>query len=241
MNSTSPSNSNTNLAQGENLVLLGGGGFALEVICYLLDISSSQYPLNIAGIVDHGDPRFDEVEKILGHSINHWEYFESCDLANAKFVATVGSPVRREKIRHEVATAGAELFTIIHPTAYVAKSAVIGAGSILGPFAFVGPMATLGENTVLNTYASVGHNAEVGPSSNLSPYAALNGAAKCGRAAFLGSHAIIAPTKILGSNSKLSAGSILTKDTEDNSLAAGNPAKSRVMFHPLPNLDQQQK
>ena len=216
----------------ENLVLLGGRDLAIEVICYLNDIAAT-HPNKVLGIVDPGNPRIADAERILGYSISHWDNFESVDVTDVKFVATVADAARREKIRREVAAADGQLFSVIHPTAYVATTANIGAGTIIGPFAFVGPMATLGANCVLNTYASVGHDAEAGPSSNLSPYAALNGTSKCGRACFLGSQAVVSPSIILGSNSKLSAGSILTRNTEDNSLAVGNPAKSRVMFRPL--------
>ena len=228
--------------QSEDVILLGGGGLAMEILCYLQDMnnSSDETKVKVVGVVDNGRPRLEDAEKILGYSIPHWKHLKSVEVSNSncKFVIGVGNPVTRETIRGEVGDRGSQLFSVVHPSAYIAQCATIHAGAIIAPFAFVGPMATVGANSVLNTYASVGHDAEIGPSSTLSPYAALNGEAKCGRAAFLGSQAIVAVGTILGNNSKLSAGSILTKDTEDNCLAVGNPAKSRVMFPPLPDVKE---
>jgi sugar O-acyltransferase (sialic acid O-acetyltransferase NeuD family) len=224
--------------QSEELILIGGGGFAMEILCYLQDLNntSKEKKVKVVGIVDNGRPRLEDAERILGYSLTHWDDLKLFNGNNCKFVIGIGNPVIREKIRSVIVDDGSQLFSVVHPSAYVAQSATIGTGAIVSPFVFVGPMATVRTNSVLNTYASVGHDAEVGPSAVLSPYAALNGSAKCGCAAFLGSQAIVAPSIILGNNSKLSAGSILTKDTEDNCLAVGNPAKSRVMFHPLPDI-----
>jgi len=226
--------------QSEELILIGGGGFAMEILCYLQDLNntSEEKKVKVVGIVDSGRPRLEDAECILGYSLTHWENLQLVDATNCKFIIGIGNPVIREKIRGEIIDFGSQLFSVVHPSAYIAQSATIHTGAIVTPFVFVGPMATVGTNSVLNTYASVGHDAEVGPSAVLSPYAALNGSGKCGRAAFLGSQAIVAPSIILGNNSKLSAGSILTKDTEDNCLAVGNPAKSRVMFHPLPDINK---
>ena len=224
--------------QSEDLILIGGGGFAMEILCYLQDLNniSEEKKVKVVGVVDSGRPRLEDAESILGYSLTHWGNLKSVDVPNRKFIIGIGNPVIREKIRGEIVDYGGQLISVVHPSAYVAQSATIHTGAIVAPFVFVGPMATVGTNSVLNTYASVGHDAKVGPSAVLSPYAALNGSGKCGRAAFLGSQAIVAPSIMLGNNSKLSAGSILMKDTKDNCLAVGNPAKSRVMFHPLPDI-----
>jgi sugar O-acyltransferase (sialic acid O-acetyltransferase NeuD family) len=220
----------------KKLVLVGCGGFALEVLSYLKDISATVNDINrvkVVGVVDSGAPRIRDAERILGHSIAHWKTIQEVSVSGVKFVIAIGDSALRELNRLEITSVGGSFFTVIHPTAYVASTAKIGEGTIVCPFAFIGPFAKIGLNTAINTYASVGHDAETGPSATLSPYAALNGEARCGRAAFIGSQAVISFGKNLGENSKLSAGSILTTDTQDNALAAGNPAKSRVMFRPL--------
>ena len=99
------------------------------------------------------------------------------------------------------------------------------------PFSFVGPGARLGDNVVLNTFASVGHDTDVGDFSVLSPYATVNGDARVGREVFLGTHATVTPCRAIGSHSKISAGSVATRDVPEGSLVVGNPGKARVLFH----------
>lgn len=83
---------------------------------------------------------------------------------------------------------------------------------------------------MLNILATVGHDSIIGQSSFLGPGSKVNGSGKCGKKCFLGTNSVINVNVSLGENSKLSMGSVLTKDRPQNSLADGNPAKFRQMF-----------
>jgi sugar O-acyltransferase (sialic acid O-acetyltransferase NeuD family) len=151
---------------------------------------------------------------------------------DAFVVCAVGDPRIRQSLLRRMELKVDLLAVIIHPSAVVSPSAIVGPGGIVGPFAFVGPNATLGRNCVLNTYASAGHDAVVGDHAVLSPYAALNGHAILGEGVFLGTRATVLPRITVGPGSKIAAGAVVAADLPPSSLAAGNPAKSRVLFQP---------
>ena len=212
----------------KNLLIIGGGDFLIEIINYIKDISKfSKFKLNILGIVDSKKINKKNVEKIYGKKINHYS-----NLKNAKFypkntfgIITIGNPIKRENCRKELKKKGFKLFTLIHPKSYVSAPSKIGEGCIVAPFSFIGPETKLEENILVCIYATVGHHSYVGKSSVVSPYSSLIGKAKCGRISFMGTNStIIGAQAKLGSDSKLTAGSVLYKKTGNRCLVAGNPA-----------------
>ena len=220
------------------IVVYGGGALGLEAIGYLKDLQLQDEACNdrheLVGVIDEGIARIADAETIYGSSLSCWKSEDEVHWeAGDKVLIAVGEPIVRYKLFQRLSARKIQFFTLIHPAAHVASTATIGQGSIIAPFSFVGPFTTIGDNTVLNTYASAGHDCIIGSSSVLSPYAALNGSAKIGTAVFMGSGSIVLPSVTVGENSKISAGTVVSRDVEANSLAAGNPAKSRVMFSGL--------
>ncbi len=220
------------------IVVYGGGALGLEAISYLKDLQLQDPSANerheLVGIIDEGVARVSDAEAIYGSSLSSWKSEDEVHWKPGdRILIAVGEPVVRYKLFKRLSAKKLEFFTLIHPSAYVASTATIGQGVLIAPFSFVGPFTNIGDNIVLNTYASAGHDCIIGCSSVLSPYAALNGSAKVGKAVFLGSGSIVLPSVTVGENSKVSAGCVLSRDVEANSLAAGNPVKSRVMFSGL--------
>lgn len=65
--------------------------------------------------------------------------------------------------------------SLIHPSAIVDPSAVLGAGVEIGPFAYVGPGVHLGAGTRLHHHASVEGNTHLGEKCEVFPYANIGG------------------------------------------------------------------
>ena len=209
-----------------NLMIFGGGNTCLEIINYLKDISkSSKKKFNIIGIVD---PKTIDRKNIEDSTkkIKHYFNLKSVNFDKKKTFAiiTLSDAAKREKCRVEIRKNGIKLFTLIHPTSYVATSSKIGQGCILAPFTLVAPKVNLEENVLINSYASINHHSFVGKSSVISPYATLSGQAHSGKMSFLGTNSVVMPKAKLGNYSKLSAGSILYNKTGDKCLVTGNPA-----------------
>lgn len=214
-------------------VLVGGGDFAIEVATYLDDIwrvNPDQAAL-VTDVVAAGRIRLDDFVSILGTSPAHHESFELVDrLAEKRCVIAVGDPRLRHLFMQDLLAIGGHLSTVIHPSAYVARTAVIGDGTIVCPMAFVGPFAKVGTNCALNVHTVVGHDARIGDCAVMSPGSDVNGHGSVGHVAFLGAGAIISPKASLGAFGKLSAGSVLNRVTEEGFLMHGNPASGRQMF-----------
>lgn len=98
---------------------------------------------------------------------------------------------------------GWPLPALVHPRAYVARTANIAFGAMVMACAVVDRKATIGEASVLWPGAIVNHDSTVGVNSFLSP-----GAVVCGHAS-LGSHCFVGATAVLADESAVPDGSVL--------------------------------
>ena len=78
----------------------------------------------------------------------------------AEVVVAIGNPTVREKLVCELEPVF-RLATLIHPTAFVSRSAVLGSGCIIEPGAVVQTAAQLGKACIVNAGAVVNHNSTV--------------------------------------------------------------------------------
>lgn len=205
--------------------IVGAGGFGREMVTYAQDAHDDGWGYEAVGFVDDSRSLGEEVLPGLPVIGTTREPPKGVELLIA-----LGDAGVRRTVARLAADAGNRLVTFVHPTAYIARNAIVGSGSLICPFALVGAGATVGENVAINIYAAVGHDARVDAHGVLSPYSSLMGAASLGTCGFLGAYASVAPTVAIGSHSKVAAGAFAYSDAPPGSLLAGNPARGKVMF-----------
>jgi sugar O-acyltransferase (sialic acid O-acetyltransferase NeuD family) len=203
------------------IIIVGAGGFGREVFQWTRDTWPDRVS-RIAGFLSsaaHGSPSDDGPVPVMGDPLN----FEP--LPGDRFLLAIGIPETRRRVAEALENRGAEFLTLIHPTAIVAATANIGAGSILCPYAIVSDSAGIGRHVLLNYHASLGHDASAGDFAVLSPYASLGGNAHVEEDVFLGMHASVGPGKRVGARSKVSANSCALSNAPADSIVFGVPGK----------------
>jgi sugar O-acyltransferase (sialic acid O-acetyltransferase NeuD family) len=209
-------------------VIIGASGFGRELLQYVRDAArASAAPVGVRGFLDDDPSKSlgSESEDALGARIlgNTRDYTIQPD---DRFLISIGDSAVRQAIFKRLEDRGAEFFTLIHPTSYVADTAKIEPGCIIGPFATVGSFARLGQNVLLNLYAVAGHDVQIGSHCVFSPHSVVNGGSLIGERVFFGTNAATAAGVRIGSDSKVSAGSVVYHDAGERTLVTGNPAKS---------------
>jgi sugar O-acyltransferase (sialic acid O-acetyltransferase NeuD family) len=214
-----------------NLYIVGAGGLGREVLEYARDAFRGDEVIQIAGFLDDNPKALEGLEadaRVLG------PVAEAIPGPDDRFVLAVANPRTRRALTGILAARGARFLSVIHPSAWISPTARLGEGCVVCPFAFVGAGARLGPHVVLNTYASVGHDADVGEGCVFSPYAVVNGNVVLGPDVFMGTQAVVILGRRVGARAKIAAGSVVTQAVPEDALAAGNPARSRVMSLPVP-------
>lgn len=216
-------------AEGESLeiILVGAGGFGREVLLYVLDAIKQSPHLRVKGFLDDNPSALQPFHSDLPILGSIKDYVIQ---PHDRFVMTIGDPSTRAKHIQEMEVRGARFLTIIHPTAYVAPTAVVGRGCIVAPFSSIGNSANVGDHVVLTWYSSIAHDGIAHNYVVLSPYSTANGAVTLEEGAFLGTHAVVNPMIRVGSWSKIASGAVVYRNVPPNCLAMGNPAKARPML-----------
>lgn len=111
-------------------------------------------------------------------------------LADVAIVA-IGNNVLRRQLQENLISLGFELATVIHPTALVSPSAVIGSGCAVMAGAIVGTEARLGSGVIVNCGAIVDHHCVVEDYGHLGVNAAMAGGAMLGSAAWMQAGALL--------------------------------------------------
>ena len=131
---------------------------------------------------------------------------------------------------------------MIHNTANIYDSAIIGKGTKVGAFAEIGHGVEIGENCSIGFGVFIPENVKIKDNVFIGPgavftndkYAPSKGKWRdepptiVGDGASVGANSTILPNLIIGHKAVIGAGSVVTKNIEPNTTVYGNPAK-RVM------------
>jgi sugar O-acyltransferase (sialic acid O-acetyltransferase NeuD family) len=115
--------------------------------------------------------------------------------------------------------------TVVHPSAIVASSAVIGTGTVCLFGAIIGAEAFLGEDVIVSSGAIVEHDCRIGDHAHVAPGAVVAGSVEVGTLAHVGAGAVIRQGVRIGSNALVGAGAMVTKEVPSGVTVAGVPAR----------------
>jgi sugar O-acyltransferase (sialic acid O-acetyltransferase NeuD family) len=129
------------------------------------------------------------------------------------------------KLAKAVRARGFRLITVIHPSACIARTATIGAGTVIRSQVAVGPQTRIGENCILGYGATISHDCTIGDGVHIGSGAHVAGGTRIGRNAWIAVGVTIIDGRTIGKNTTVGAGSTVVKDLPDNVIAYGSPAK----------------
>jgi sugar O-acyltransferase (sialic acid O-acetyltransferase NeuD family) len=200
------------------ILIVGGGGFGREVRCWVRDAWPAEDAL-FAGFLDGDASRAGVAGPVLGDPDTYQP------MPGDGLLLGVGIPGVRRRLAETLSARGGRFLALVHPTAIVVPSAVVGEGTIVCPHGVVSDAASLGRGVLVNYHASVAHDASVGDFCVLAPYATLGGFAAVGADVFLGLHASVGPGRRVGDRSKVSANSCALADVPPDTLVYGVPGR----------------
>ncbi len=205
----------------EKLLLIGGGGHCKSCI----DVIQAEGRFDIIGIVEKPGYQVSGTGyQVIGTDDDLPELIERYKNA----LITVGQihhTFVRIRMFSMVRELGGNLPVIVSPNAWVSKTAVIGAGTIVMHNALVNAWAVVGENCILNTGSLVEHEATVGDHCHISTGAILNGQCHVGSRTFIGSRTVLANNTDIPEDTLVSAGSVVLKTIEKPGTYIGNPLR----------------
>lgn len=142
---------------------------------------------------------------------------------------SIGDPKARqvavEKLRAKRELKFFQTPYFVHPTAIVARSAVISNGCILCPFTVVSANAYLDTFVHLNCYSSIGHDVAIGSYTTLSSHVDVTGWCRVGNGVFFGSGSRTIPKRTVYDGAVVGAGAVVCADVRAGTTVYAAPAR----------------
>lgn len=200
----------------ERIILVGAGRFAEEIADLAADAG-----IDVAGTIEGIDAsRADSGATPPIVWVGDQRAFEP----DLPVVPAIGSPRRRE-LMERLEAEGRRLATLIHPSAVIARSAVLEAGCVVFPNVVVGAWTTVGRATIVNRGALIGHHTTVGAYAFVGPGANIAGGVSIGDQAYIGIGAIVRDDRSVGANATVGAGAVVVADVGAGTTVIGLPAR----------------
>ena len=138
------------------------------------------------------------------------------------FLCTVSAGSKQKHLNsqkyQEAKLKGYEIFSFIHPSAFVAPSAKIGENVLIFPHVVIEPRAKIGNGVFIRSAAYVSHETEIGAFSYLAPRCAFSGKIKTGEHCFFGTNSTVRDRVKIGNDVIVGAGAVVLNDLPDQTV-----------------------
>lgn len=206
----------------ENIIIIGAGGFALEVIDLIESINLTREKYTILGLLDdHKNDFILDTYDVIG-KVSDYKKF-----SKHSFVIAIANPQIRESIYSELKLNRIKTPNLVHPETEISKYTTLkdDSGIIINYATQVSAKVKIEEAVIIDSKSYIGHETilksfvTVYPGVNISGENMINNKTEIG----LGSNIIQGLT--VGSNTLIGAGSTVINNIEDNVVAVGTPCK----------------
>jgi sugar O-acyltransferase (sialic acid O-acetyltransferase NeuD family) len=195
------------------IIILGGGGHA-SVIAELLQALKRPILGFVAPqegeILNYPDIKYLGSDGLIIQNYSP----DQIVLINGLGSITVKQNEIRQNLYNSFKEQGYHFETIVHPTSWVASTAILKEGCQIMAGVMIQPNVTIDQNVIVNTRASIDHDCNVGHSAHVAPGVVLSGNVVLGTNVHVGVGATILQGVAVGSHAMICAGTVVTKDIQ---------------------------
>lgn len=201
----------------EAIVVYGGGGHGKSVIDLLRELGNYR----IVGVLDDSLVEGDEVLQqvpVLGGGQKLAVLAKDGIRQAVNAVGGIGNVNSRMAVFDKLAAAGFRCPVIIHPTAFIERSAYLSEAVQVFPHAYIGSDVQVGFGCIINTGAIISHDCILGEYANISPGAILAGGVHIGNMTQIGMGVTINLNVNIGQRVQVGNGATVKVDVPDSGI-----------------------
>lgn len=216
----------------EKVVIIGGKGTAVVIAEQIYD-AHERFGMDIEVLgFAFDDPAYKD-------GINGWPvlcgtreaYEKFKDDESVKFVfALYRSDLLKERIalRDSLNIPMERFLSFRHPSAYVAKSALLGGANIILANCAINNNVVMGNFNTMNTNSLIGHDTVIGNNNFIAAHTVIGSGLKIGNGNFTGLNCSIKNFVEMGDYNLIGMASNVVKNVSDGNILVGNPAKPLI-------------
>lgn len=205
------------------VIVIGGSDQGRQTI----DIIQETGHAEVVGVLDRRRGGADHVAgyRVLG-SDDELVAAAASTLANA-FIVAIGENFARYRVltREMARCPDLEPYRAVHPSAVIARDAIIGPGSIVMAGVVVGNGCRVGTGALLGTKASLDHDCALGDFASLAPGVTTGGHVEIAERTAVGLGANVIHGATIGADTVVGAGALVVDDLAERVVAYGVPAR----------------
>jgi sugar O-acyltransferase (sialic acid O-acetyltransferase NeuD family) len=209
------------------IVIIGASGNGLDIVDTLLDINQS------VGYTKYELLGFLEDKEELQNKVIYQDYKvrgRICDFihfdTDVFFVTAVGSSKSfLKKVQLLSSIPLSRFVTIIHPTAYISRSACIGKGNVVLQYTTIANNVIIGNQVVVLANTVINHNCTIGDYTCIASGVYLSGGVIIEENCYIGTGTTIRENVKIGKKCLIGMASNVLHDIPDYSKVMGNPAR----------------
>jgi acetyltransferase EpsM len=141
------------------------------------------------------------------------------------FILGIGDNSLRQNITNLIESKERKVISIIHITASISRSAIIGCGTFISRNVAVNSLAVVGKSVILNTGCIIEHGCVIADLVHIAPGAVLAGNVSIGERSFIGANSVIKQGVKIGKDVIVGAGTVVLSDIPDGKKIVGNPSR----------------
>ena len=203
--------------------IYGASGFGKEV----LPLVVQQFPSADIYFIDDNI----NINELNGIRVLTLDLFNQLPSSSKKVVIAIADKNIRRSLTDKIKTLNLECVTIFSQNSFVLGNVNLGEGSIVCPFVTLTSDIEIGLSFQANLYSYVAHDCVIGDFVTFAPAVKCNGNVIIEDGAYIGTGAILkqgTPSRplIIGKDSVVGMGSVVTKSVKAGDTVFGAPAKS---------------
>lgn len=159
---------------------------------------------------------------------NQYPSFDAIDKdVSIPIVIGIGDNKIRAMIFNKILQSKMQMVTLVHPSAVVSQSVVLGEGSVVMPNVVINVQTRIGCGCILNSASVIEHENSIGDFVHISPAVALAGNVTISDYTHIGIGTSVKQGINIGEHSIIGTGSVVLKDIGDAQIAYGNPCAEK--------------
>jgi sugar O-acyltransferase (sialic acid O-acetyltransferase NeuD family) len=208
------------MAGSERVIVVGGGGFGRELMCWVEDCAAAGRLPQLAGFID------DRSDELPGYAPRLGAVMDFEPQPGDLLALAIAKPATKRKVTGLLKDRGAQFTAVIHPSTTVVRTATIGEGLILCPQAMLMPDSRTDRFVTILNFSGVGHDSVVGEFTTFSSLCDVTGNVTVGADVFVGAGARLLPGIKVGDGALIGAGATVVRSVKPGNTVYSAPPKT---------------